>query len=88
MLADGWLSVTGARSDANEDGPVVDLSGKKPVIGSWLAAPANGAKAKWMDDFINHLGRSETQRNPNATLRLQVPTSVTVAPKLGVLDHA
>ena len=88
MLADGWLLVSGVRNDGREDDPVVDLSAKKAGVGSWLAAPASGAKAKWMDDFVNHLGRSETQRNPNAALRLQVPTSVNIAPRLSALDHA
>jgi hypothetical protein len=46
-----------------------------PVVGT---APAAGKTAKWQDDFVNHLARSEAQRNPNAGLRVQVD----VSPKL------
>jgi hypothetical protein len=27
----------------------------------------------WMDDFLNHLGKTEEQRNPNASLRISIP---------------
>ena len=88
MLADGWSSVSGLRSDVSEGSPVGDLSVKKVAAGSWFTAPASGAKAKWMDDFVNHAGRTEIQRNPNAALRLQVPVAVTIAPRLSALDRA
>jgi hypothetical protein len=31
--------------------------------------------AHWQQDFVNHLARSEAQRNPNAALKLQVDLS-------------
>jgi hypothetical protein len=39
--------------------------------------------ANWQQDFVNHLARSEAQRNPNASLKLHVD----LAPKLGA-PHA
>jgi hypothetical protein len=39
----------------------------------------DAATPAWQDDFVNHLARSEAQRNPNASLKVQVD----VAPKLG-----
>ena len=33
----------------------------------------------WQQDFVNHGARSEAQRNPNASLKIQVG----LAPKLG-----
>ncbi len=30
----------------------------------------------WMTDFVNHLGKSETERNPNAKIKVLVPPAV------------
>ena len=29
----------------------------------------------WLDDFLNHLGQTELQRNPNAGIRVRVPVA-------------
>ena len=34
----------------------------------------------WLNDFINHSGQSEAQRNPNANLRWHVEPSAKVSP--------
>src|SRR5262249_34671075 len=36
--------------------------------------PAAGSPA-WLDDFLNHLGQTEAQRNPNAGIRVRVPVA-------------
>jgi hypothetical protein len=41
---------------------------KKDKAGDAPAQPA------WLGDFVNHLARSETQRNPNLGIRVHVET--------------
>jgi hypothetical protein len=44
------------------------MAATAPVMHSVPAsAPA------WMDDFLNHAGKTEEQRNPNASLRISIP---------------
>jgi hypothetical protein len=61
-----------------------DQGGTKPTI-NWdntfegvansSSVPAVGS-SEWLDDFLNHLGQSEAQRNPNAGIRLRPSPSV------------
>ena len=39
----------------------------------------------WQGDFVNHLGQTETQRSPNAGLRLSIPTGSKLASQLSTL---
>jgi len=67
--------------------PVEDLApriqwGKfehQPVV------PAPQAQPAWVEDFVQHRGQSEAVRNPNASLRVQVPVAAQVAPSARVL---
>ena len=52
-----------------------------------VAASTSGA-ATWQLDFVNHLGRTEKQRDPNAALRLQVDLSPRVSVKLSTMQAA
>jgi hypothetical protein len=72
---DGWAFASAAFGAA--PAPTIDWSGNfaAPVVS---AAPAAAKTPKWQDDFVNHLARTEAQRNPNAALRVQVD----LAPKL------
>jgi hypothetical protein len=42
-----------------------------------VPARADGGRG-WVDDFVNHLAKSDAQRNPNSGLRLHLD----VAPRL------
>jgi hypothetical protein len=72
----------------SEDPPVVERhssqpseqGGVKPTI-NWdntieevanLSSGPTAGSPEWLDDFLNHLGKSEAQRNPNAGIRLRV----------------
>ena len=44
-------------------------------------ATAPAGKGNWVRDFTQHLGQGEAQRNPNASLRVQLPVSASAAPK-------
>jgi hypothetical protein len=79
--------IAGLSPDSRNGNPFVDLSGNLDAAGSLFAPASGGNKPKWMDDFLNYLGRSETQRNPNAGLRLQVPAGADLAPKSGRVDR-
>ncbi len=37
------------------------------------------AKSDWKDDFVNHLGQNDAERNPNAGLRVNVSASTSVS---------
>jgi Ca2+-binding RTX toxin-like protein len=63
--------------------PTIDW--KAPVIAS-PAAVASAKAANWQEDFVNHLARSEAQRNPNAGLKVQVNVTPKLAATLGALE--
>jgi hypothetical protein len=44
------------------------------------ARPAD--KPLWAEDFVNYLGQTETQRNPNASLRVHIGTGSKASPEL------
>jgi hypothetical protein len=58
-----------------------------PVAAAALVHAAPAAAPIWIDDFLNHRGRSEQERNPNASLRVSVPVAMKPAthlkPELG-----
>jgi hypothetical protein len=45
----------------------------------------------WVNDFLNHLGKGEQERNPNASLRISVPVAMkpaaNVKPVLGAFQR-
>jgi len=47
--------------------------------------PAPQAQPLWVDDFVQHLGKSEAVRNPNASLRVQIPVAAQTTPSPRVL---
>ena len=87
MQLDGWIPAN-TRSDSQADSPVIDFSGKFSGNGVWASPTSGSNKSKWMVDFVNHLGLSEAERNPNADLRLHIPVSSNPAPRLSSLDRA
>jgi Ca2+-binding RTX toxin-like protein len=50
------------------DSPAIDWSGK---FFDNTGLPKTSSSA-WLEDFVNHLGQNEAQRNPNASLRVQI----------------
>ncbi|MBL8470825.1 MAG: hypothetical protein JNM98_03430 [Rhodocyclaceae bacterium] len=60
--------------------PVIDWQGSYAEASRKKAAPATDSR--WLGDFVNHLGRSEAQRNPNAALRVLLPVEHGIAPKV------
>jgi hypothetical protein len=56
-------------SEASQN--VIDWTNSYPGHGR-SKAPAGNA-SRWVADFVNHMGQSETQRNPNASLRVHIP---------------
>ena len=47
------------------------------------SAPAAAYVPVWIDDFLNHAGKSEQERNPNASMRISLP-SVAMKPAAGL----
>ncbi|MGA7984423.1 MAG: calcium-binding protein [Burkholderiales bacterium] len=64
--------------------PTIDLSGSS---GSFFGAPAQDQDDKgcapWLDDFLNNLGRDDSQNNPNAGIRVQIDADFQVLPTAG-----
>jgi hypothetical protein len=62
-----------------------------PVAAAALVHAAPAAAPIWIDDFLNHRGKSEQERNPNASLRISVPVAmkpaVNLKPELGALNR-
>jgi hypothetical protein len=55
--------------------PVIDASGQRKA---GRGAPSSA----WLGDFLNHLGQSETQRNPNLGIRVQMEAASKVSSTL------
>jgi hypothetical protein len=50
--------------------PTINWDNTIDGLGNSSSAPAAGSP-EWLDDFLNHLGQSQAQRNPNAGIRLR-----------------
>ena len=50
--------------------PTINWDNSIDGVANLSSGPAAGSP-EWLDDFLNHLGQSETQRNPNAGIRLR-----------------
>ena len=46
---------------------------------------ATAQSAGWQDRFVNHLGAPPERLNPNAALRLHLPSGSSLTPKLSAL---
>jgi len=68
---------TSRPSEQDDAAPTINWDNRIDVAGNLASGPAAGSPA-WLDDFLNHLGRSEAQRNPNAGMRVR-PAPVTAA---------
>ena len=42
---------------------------------------------RWAGDFVNHMGQTESQRSPNAAMRIQLPVAHKVAHELSPLSN-
>jgi hypothetical protein len=80
----GAPSATGASSDqpaalAEKSKPSAPtINWDKPIDVTAYQTSALSSTPAWVDDFLNHLGQTETQRNPNAAIRVR-PTPAGVA---------
>jgi hypothetical protein len=56
---------------AKPDAPIIDWQSStiSPLDQRNTASPK--ATSEWLDDFLNHLGKTQVQRNPNAGIRVR-----------------
>ena len=78
------------RSTMDVSAPVIDWSVHEAAapIGPKVDPVRVGPKTGWVTDFVNGLGQSEDDRNPNAKISLKLPVVQTIsklASKLGKL---
>ena len=64
--------------------PPADTAVSRKATGPGVATPSSAAS--WQRDFVNHLGRTEGQRNPNAALRLQIDLASRVSASLSKME--
>jgi len=93
VLAAGTRTVLGTGSAFTvPDVPAPTLVWENPVVAvpPVMHSAAEVAPA-WVDDFLNHSGKTEQERNPNASLRISVPvaakTTATLKPVLGAFPR-
>jgi hypothetical protein len=67
-------------SDRGDAAPIaINWDNRIGAVAEVASGPSAGSR-EWLDDFLNHLGQNETQRNPNAGLRVHpTPPAVHVA---------
>jgi hypothetical protein len=70
-----------AAGPVNQDEPRIEWD---KVYGRAPAQSAGPANAPWLRDFVQHLGQSEAQRNPNASLRIHIPVTPQASPSVGL----
>ncbi len=59
-------------SGSNEIDPPTVVWNNDRASGSDSTADSSESTPGWLDDFLNHLGQTETQRNPNAGIRVHL----------------
>ena len=66
-------------SKATAPAPVIDWTGPASAVGGF---PTIGTveNAAWKSEFVNNLGLSEEEINPNTTMRLKLPVAIKVRP--------
>jgi hypothetical protein len=62
------LNTSGARPDAGE-AAVIDWG--SAGLGTSNQLGSSDESQDWLDDFLNHLGQNQTQRNPNAGISVR-----------------
>jgi hypothetical protein len=72
------LSTSGARPDAGE-ATVIDWGSEG--LGTFNQLGSSDESRDWLDDFLNHVGQNQTQRNPNAGISVR-PTAAGVHAQL------
>jgi hypothetical protein len=65
-------------SDQASAKPTINWDSAFDVVADSSSVSAVGSP-EWLDDFFNHLGQSEAQRNPNAGIRLRPSPAVVAA---------
>jgi hypothetical protein len=63
-------------ADRNIDWSEPSVDAAKPKKGELQVA----AQPAWLGDFVNHLGRPSSERNPNVGIRVQVDVTSRIAP--------
>jgi len=53
--------------------PVIDWTNVLNGPSDRFRGISDGDAPAWFGDFVNHLGQNETQRNPNASIRVRIP---------------
>ncbi|HLF11268.1 MAG TPA: hypothetical protein VJA26_08635, partial [Gammaproteobacteria bacterium] len=51
--------------------PIIDWESSRISALDQLNTASSKATSDWLDDFLNHLGQTELQRNPNAAIRVR-----------------
>ncbi|HUJ86770.1 MAG TPA: hypothetical protein VLX30_07975 [Burkholderiales bacterium] len=79
-----WSNSSQLRDLVEDAVPTIDLTGSS---GSFFGAPAQDQDGKgcapWLDDFLNNLGRDDSQCNPNAGICVQIDSDFQVLPTSG-----
>jgi hypothetical protein len=92
-LAAGTRTVMWDGEDAPPatEGPAPTLLWENPLVAAAsVVHSAPSAAPVWMNDFLNHLGKSEQERNPNASMRISVPAmkpATSLKPTLGAFSR-
>ena len=63
--------------------PVIDWAASRAAaapLAQGDAAPS--APSSWLVDFVNYLGKSKAEREPNAKIRIAAPAAPTVSPEI------
>ncbi len=55
---------------------VIDWNGSAFGADTGSTSASSSDYTGWMTDFVNHLGRNESERNPNAKIKVLVPPAV------------
>ena len=88
--ADGWglPAAAPAGQFMPAVAPIIDWSGSYAAVVANKAPPASSKSSAWQGDFVNHLARNEAQRNPNASLKVQINVAPKVSPNLSSLQSS
>jgi hypothetical protein len=68
--------------------PMIDWSSLHADTTPQIVLPTPAKAPAWQSDFVNHLARSEAQRNPNASLRVQINVAPKVSANLSTLHSS
>jgi hypothetical protein len=63
--------------------PALDWTAQAPASALFPAPTARNG-APWASDFVNNLGRSEEEANPNSKMKIKLPAAVKVSPAISI----